>query len=517
MTNNIQTPAYSTYFRDNKRNIVIAGVGLGMLAVAAAVSAGTSSTFLLLGTFAATAFGGAALLMNSSAQNTPLVPKRQPITLHELIAECESSEKDIAQVQTSARRFVLQEQRRYPALANLSEASLKFLSKKIAFVVFADGSYESKQQIIQNIITNLAREYDLMNQRIERDLRAGSLIDLGIDPRDRVISIEPLGEETHNGGKIPYKITFESQNSVVYKPRSVLPEKLICDPQEGILRHEKFGTYKVACSQDSQGDYGYCEFLKNLEIENTIQNEQQLEEYVTKMLKLELISKRLGLSDLHYQNIITRRLEPCIIDAEVFLNPENRESGLLNSDGPLHRFADYEDGKMVKGKNYIKIQRNDSTCEIFKIIDSVPFNSRKLMERLPEECWQGMGYNFEERIKGITLAPQTEEAIESASKRLGNTPSGGRYVLTNTKELRNFLKYWKAEFAAQGLYDQVIRDLNEADFEFIQESSEALIEAINEDLLNNDCPIFFYSKNNHTCYYGKSNGEFIPIGRMRTS
>ncbi len=319
-----------------------------------------------------------------------------------------------------------------------------------------------------------------------------------------IAEIRPLGDETHHGGKIPLRIVLASGRSIVYKPRSMVPEKLICDSNEGILRHEEFGTYNVVCRTDASGDYGYSGFVQNIQEENTVSTREELEQYVQKMCLLEEVSSRLGLSDLHYMNIITDHRNPCIIDAEVFLNPPGTESGIMDEgNGALHVFDLMRgtDPKFV-GKNKIWFH---PSLTLGKQSDFRFGMSKIDLAEIEIDV---------EQIKATTqLSKETEEAIVQARGSLQEL--NGRFVLADTQEFTS----------VQGLLDH--RNLKRVDifiesirgwvnggqrFTFNEDAVALIREVAERDIRNHDVPAFQYDSNRDVILY-----HAVVIGVQKAS
>ena len=374
--------------------------------------------------------------------------------------------------------------------------TVRYLQEKIKKIT-DDSEIEplSKVEIVENVINNFAEELSKAQSRTYSDMETGNLEYLGIKITDKITQIQPLGDETHNRGKIPLRILLESGKSIVYKPRSMLPEKVICDPNEGILRHEGFGTYRVVCRQDkNEEEYGYSSFIQNIEAQNTVSNPQELKEYVRKMLVLEKVAQSLGLSDLHYLNIITENLSPCIIDAEVFLNPPEITSGLLSkSNGPLYVFdimSGYD--KAFQGKN--------------KVWFELAFASKYKSDfrfKISPEAFKELKIDVEKMQDSTELSEQTLFAIEDARTLLKQSP--GRFVLKETPHLTKMqLNMDHNNKHSIDIFIESVKEwLNTLDFQFEPEAESAIREGVIEDTRHHDIPAFYYnSQKGEALYHG---------------
>lgn len=372
----------------------------------------------------------------------------------------------------------------------------QFLADKIKKIVDGEASPQSKVEMVNRVIQNFGHEISTARARLGSDISAGRLEYLGIARGDKIATIHPLGDETHYGGKGPLKIIFESGKTIVYKPRSMMPEKLLCDEREGLLRHEGFGTYKVVCREDSSGDaYGYSEFVQNIPDRNRVNTKEELGEYVRKMCVLDALSKELGLSDLHYKNIITSDLNPCIIDAEVFMNPPHIKSGVLDaSTGSLYHF-DIMQGQVkgFKGENKIWIDP--------KITEK---SEHDFTYGMSEEALASIGIDVAEIRDNVTLSTNTRQALPEVREALGGEP--GRFVLKETPHLSTMqYNLDHRDEKSIRIFVESVRDWvnDERGFQFQEESVPGIIEGVKRDALNHDVPAFHYdSQRNVILYHG---------------
>ena len=374
--------------------------------------------------------------------------------------------------------------------------TVRYLQEKITKIA-EDSEIDplSMVEIVDNVVNNFANELSKAQSRTYSDMETGNLKYLGIETTDKITQIQPLGDETHNKGKIPLRILLESGKSIVYKPRSMTPEKMICDPNEGVLRYEEFGTYRVVCRQDkNEEEYGYSDFIQNTEAQNTVSNPQELKEYVRKILVLEKVAKSLGLSDLHYFNIITENLSPCIIDAEVFLNPPEMDSGLLSkSNGPLYVFdimSGYD--KAFQGKN--KVWFEPAFASKYKSDFRFGISS---------QAFEDLQINVEKMKDSTELSEKTLFAIEEARTLLEQ--SHGRFVLKETPHLTamQLTMDHHSEKSIRIFIESIEEWVNALDFQFQPQAENAIREGVIEDARHHDIPAFYYnSEKEEVLYHG---------------
>jgi hypothetical protein len=365
------------------------------------------------------------------------------------------------------------------------------LQKKVSKVLCSAVSPGSKVEIINRAIENLTELIHTAQNRVNADRASGHLYCLGICQDDEIESIIPLGDETHNGGKIPLEIVFKSGKVIVYKPRSMLPEKLLCDSQKGILRHEEFGTYGVICREDQSGNaYGYSELVQNKEEENTVVSSKDVERYVQKFAVLERLSETLGISDLHYHNVITRRQEPCMIDAEVYLTPEGTSSGLQDKQlGPLYVF-DISRGfdEQLKGKNKLWFSSSIKDSEKFEF-------------GMEKNDLLSIGVDCDKIFKEARLRPETVKELAATKEAFAVT--SGRYVPVSTSNLLGLQE--GLDHNNPKTFEYFITDVkkrfNHLGFMFNTERLHAIKQALAKDILNHDVPIFHYDRDEGVILY----------------
>lgn len=375
---------------------------------------------------------------------------------------------------------------------------LEYLESKLVDICKSEAGQEGTSIIVENYLHNFTALVSTTQKRINVDIQNEKLSYLEIYPYDAVIKISPLGKESHNLGKIPLQIKFKTGKSIVYKPRSMLPEKLICDTKEGILVSENFGTYKVLCCEDDEGEYGYSDFLENLPESNVVTSQGELKKYVHKLCVLEKISNELHLSDLHYQNIITVNLSPAIIDAEVFLSPPGIESGLFEVGSGAAQMFDLSWGTdpMWMGKNKIWI--------LLPEISSVTFK----YQMLPEDL-KNIGLDLTEMQRELRLQNTTIAACNAAISILRK--HSGRLILSTTTTLMRMQS--KFDPINISTFDDFIRtiehSLRQQGFQTTKELSAILRKGILQDASNHDIPVFYYDSSTGSALY---HGEII--GRL---
>jgi len=366
-----------------------------------------------------------------------------------------------------------------------------FLFKKLKMILIdSEITHEGKTVIIQNVLENFEHLLESACDRVSLDLNNTELATrFGLGDHPVLESIGALGDETHNEGKIVLLLTFQGGKEVVYKPRSMEVERLLCGGEESLFAKVGLGTYEVLCREDlDREEYGYSEFIRNREGENQIRSEEELRDYYEKIAMLERVGQELGLSDLHYQNIITANRTPYVIDAEVFLVP-NVPTGIIGENGAAYIFDAGEGGmKEWEGKN--KVWINPS---IMKAEYSVK----------PDELLN-FGIDVGEMAEGISFTQDVEEKIQSIRAELMTRKSRIIVVATNVLKGLSF-RLDPLNFENHTIFlDTLQKELNTSGFTFIEEAEGAILEGIKRDSLHHDVPVFYYDPIAKTVHYHDS-------------
>lgn len=334
-------------------------------------------------------------------------------------------------------------------------------------------------KLIEEVIERVTQNKDLLQEQ------------LGIPESQTLVLVECLGDESHNHGKIALKLVFNDSKSIVYKPRSLLAEHILCNKTNSVFKMANLGTYTTV----DLGNYGYQEYLENIEEENTL-TPPELLDYMKDISTTEKICKQLRISDLHCKNVVTCKKKMFLIDLEVYLVPieivTEKETGLMSGDMSGGEFFNDYEGYCSHNQIWLKDKKKPSgvTFENLKEKYEVDFISQD----------------------EIKLSKEVMKGIYNAKKQLMSTPS--RLVLIETSHLKSLINngdpYKHPEV--------IILDLTEMFFEentlfksHLSENSERIIKAYQEDFLHNDVPIFYYNSINKTITY-----HDITIGSITT-
>ena len=368
-----------------------------------------------------------------------------------------------------------------------------YLFKKLSNVALNDRIDPEDQEII---ILQVQDDFtELIKEVIQRVTQAKALLQehLGIPQSHTLVLVECLGDESHNHGKIALKLVFNDLKSIVYKPRCLLAEDVLCNKTNSVFQMANLGTYTTI----NLGNYGYQEYLENIKDENTMTS-PELVEYMKDISTTEKICKQLRISDLHCKNVVTCKKKMFLIDLEVYLVPieivTETETGLLETNhGGGEFFNDYQ-GYCSHNQIWLNDKKKPT---------GVTFENLK--EKYEVE------FISQDKIK---LSKEVMEGINNAKQKLKLTP--GRLVLIETNDLNPLIN---AGNPYNEYRDLIILYLKEFFDENIlitshlsdSHTTERIIKAFQEDFLHNDVPIFYYNSINKIITY-----HDITIGSIPT-
>jgi len=209
--------------------------------------------------------------------------------------------------------------------------NVQFLTDKTTQVLLnhPQQSLELKSRVIDNILNNFSAYINEQMKIVAGDLRSDKELQriFNLSDHDEVVSVTVLGHKTSNRGQVPLLFELKSGKKIVFKPRSLLPEVLLCG-QEGLLCMAGLRGYKIY----NKGSYGYTEYLENSQTQEnvflaktdhpqSIEDIPNLKKYTEKFILMDKIGRLVGLGDIHSGNIITVDSHPFLIDVEAIMLP----------------------------------------------------------------------------------------------------------------------------------------------------------------------------------------------------
>jgi type 2 lantibiotic biosynthesis protein LanM len=134
---------------------------------------------------------------------------------------------------------------------------------------------------------------------------------------DVVSELVPLADDTHGDGRAVTRVTFESGDTVVYKPRCVESGAAfyrLIDRLETHLPIPDFGSPTFL----SRPEYGWMEWISYAECDD----HAAVERYYQRAGALLCLAYLLGATDCHFENLIVSGENPILVDAETLFHPQ---------------------------------------------------------------------------------------------------------------------------------------------------------------------------------------------------
>jgi hypothetical protein len=380
-------------------------------------------------------------------------------------------------------------------------AANKFLVKKACRVLEGETlTFSQKIKIIKKIIGNFKHSIYLLLTRLKQNKEE---IMVCFNIKDfKIKKIKPLGDETHNRNIGPLKVVFEEGKTIVYKPRSLLPEAVITGTKESVFAKarlcrsyrewkedfktgELLSTYMVL----NRGNYGFCEYLENKQEDNTIKR-KHLKEYVLKFFLLDKFAHIFGMSDLHADNLITMRVCPFLSDLEVIMLPtESKMYATHLLEGPmagLYWFPQNEKGTnkvwIIYGKGEIP-QCDSSDCQSIRKTIATD------------------GDNSKEKTKIQAILSENQDEITQAKLILNKEKH--RFILIPTDDLRNLLLFWNKENALKKFKEFLKLCAEMWGAQLLKNVDDFIDQQFSNDFDNNDVPVFYIDGSKNIYYSNK--------------
>lgn len=163
---------------------------------------------------------------------------------------------------------------------------------------------------LSNAVHNGLQALGDFRSRFEKDEAA-----LGVSRQIAGVISSQLSDP-HNGGNVVRALSQELVRWV-YKPRSLSPESM--------LGHILDDMYELRLVDEvvrprilDFGNYGWMEFLQHI----PATTEAEVRYFYRRAGQMSAIAAFLGITDLHYENVLAHKAVPCILDAEGMFQPD---------------------------------------------------------------------------------------------------------------------------------------------------------------------------------------------------
>lgn len=390
------------------------------------------------------------------------------------------------------------------------------LLNKIASILLEHKtqSTELKLTIIKNVIHNFVNTINEFERRFNEDKNNIEFLRMfDLKPNDQISEIEITAEETHKQGKVPLIITITiiveregKQTKIVYKPRSMHAEKLICAEGDSLFAQLQLPTYKVFI----RDDYGYCEFLENRSEENQFSTKEEITDYIRIFFKIEAVAREIGLSDLHNLNVITSKKKPQLTDVEVVLVPTNVPADKPQYDSHLldggQQGLLYDENSVEKSKHKNKIALSGDLSKTYhygsNALNVIKFEM--LISTGATNPKDSLNSIIQNDLEIQTMLNTHRHQIEACKEQL--KAYRHRFVLISTDDLGNVIKS-NLEEGMNAFLDKMSNALGRWTATNLLDDGitrNQVREQFKQDVENNDVPIIYYDARSKTLHYGEA-------------
>ena len=171
-------------------------------------------------------------------------------------------------------------------------------------------------------------------RRVAADREALEVRFAGGEELGAVTSLRPLADDTHQGGRAPVRVEFESGTTVVYKPRSVEPGVAFYTILDRLDEHLSLPSFYCPTYLPRDG-YGWMEWIDYREPED----EAAVARYYRRAGALVCLANVLEFTDCQLENLLVHGEHPTIVDAETLFHPWVRPTD-RNTPDPVGAFSD---------------------------------------------------------------------------------------------------------------------------------------------------------------------------------
>lgn len=177
------------------------------------------------------------------------------------------------------------------------------------------NTYPVLERSVTECVYDKANFYYEVLQRLNKDKK--EIVELFFNGKDfcHISNIHFNISDKHKAGSQALCIELDNNKTIVYKPHSLLSDMIFYNllDQFGCLSHIFFYSPKII----EKGSYGWEEYICQL----SCKTDAELKRYYIRIGIILFASWLLGISDIHYENLIAHGEFPIIIDFECLLTP----------------------------------------------------------------------------------------------------------------------------------------------------------------------------------------------------
>ncbi|USZ69218.1 type 2 lanthipeptide synthetase LanM family protein [Halorussus salilacus] len=238
----------------------------------------------------------------------------------------------------------------------------------------------------------------------------------------RVADVAALSDDPHGDGEIVWRIDFEADCSVVYKPRSVGGEQAFADVLDWTNEHTDVPDLYAPRVLD-RDDYGWMEVVTHAECDSA----EGVERYFERMGALSALAFVLGSTDLHQENIVAAGDQPIIVDHETVLSPRF-DAPISPSSPALSSLVERSILETVLVPFTTAVTEGDSqtvTNSGLTKLDDVEYERKSPAFSDPNTDGMEMSFRDERRLDGTNL-PRLDGEIRGTSEYVDELKRGFR-------------------------------------------------------------------------------------------
>ena len=351
----------------------------------------------------------------------------------------EQQEKDIFLCEDSEEGY-----RKYCAYL-LKEGGQKILYQYPVIKYLMELKLHTVENMLRDVMANLETDAHLIAKEFGVDVSVLKNIELGKG-------------DTHNHGKMVAVITFQSGEKVVYKPRSLKPERAYAHLCEWLNQYEESYQLKWAKMIDKE-TFGWQEFISRKECST----EQEVKAYFHRMGKNMALFYVLNTSDLHAENILPSGEYPYFVDLETLCTAQKRVSKDNNQDERTE-FSDVIQRRIAHSVFSTSILPQVFATKMFDIdisgLGARPGQESKKLKYMAL-CEKGTtqihfeerGYVTGEMDNSVILCGQKVDYVKYVEEIENGFASAYRILLERKEELKEEIN----KKLSNGFYRQVLR------------------------------------------------------------
>lgn len=185
-------------------------------------------------------------------------------------------------------------------------------------------SPEEKRMACLNVLNDFENNINTLMQRCKND-QAEISTTFFSGQKATLTKITVINQETHHRGQVPLILTFNVNGisrQIMYKPRDIRMDAFICGRTNSLfmLVGANMPTYNFLPQGDTQGYYGFVEYITHTTQDYTLTPEEMRDYYRT-IGKIQALAQIFGIYDLHQGNVIVHNKLPHLVDLETSFIP----------------------------------------------------------------------------------------------------------------------------------------------------------------------------------------------------